>query len=305
MKEKIEDQYGLIVRVIIKISSHVFKIKCDKGIYIVKIVDDLNMKQIFDYIDSLSIDCFVDVYYNKNNEILTKLDDRYFFIMPYIDIKQSSLKEYKLKFYFEILAYLHTKSFYYIKVNTDYFENLRKDIMTIIHERMKYYENMVEVYEKITFRSPSQWMLLLNYYRIYDSLNNALLYLEKYFEENENNTQIRVSLVYKNFDYDHIVLKSRKLLSINHISIDMPIYDLFNMYQKIPDMLFDLDCFSNHYFSKIELLNDEKLLLSALMYIVPIIYFGQDEIENIIKLSRLFYYLDSINSFVKQMSLTL
>ena len=305
MKEKIEEYYGIKINGMIRLSSRVYKVKCDNGQYIVKIVEDLKMKQILEYIDSLSIDCFVDVYYNKNKEVLTKYEDQYFYVMPFVDIKQTTLKEYKLKFYFEILAYLHMKSFYYIKVNQDYFETLKKDILSIIHERQNYYEKMIENYEKILFRSPSQWMILLNYYRIYESMNEAMRYLQQYIDETQNHTQVRVSLVYKNFSYDHVVLKQRKLLSIDHISIDLPIYDLFNMYQKIPDILFDLDCFSIHYFSKIELLKEEKILLCALMHIVPIVYFGEDEVENIIKLSRLFYYIDSINSFIGQMSLTL
>ena len=305
MKEKIEEYYGIKINGMIRLSSCVYKVKCDNGQYIVKIVEDLKMKQILEYIDSLSIDCFVDVYYNKNKEVLTKYEDQYFYVMPFVDIKQTTLKEYKLKFYFEILAYLHMKSFYYIKVNQDYFETLKKDILSTIHERQNYYEKMIENYEKILFRSPSQWMILLNYYRIYESMNEAMRYLQQYIDETQNHTQVRVSLVYKNFSYDHVVLKQRKLLSIDHISIDLPIYDLFNMYQKIPDILFDLDCFSIHYFSKIELLKEEKILLCALMHIVPIVYFGEDEVENIIKLSRLFYYIDSINSFIGQMSLTL
>lgn len=305
MKDKIEEHYGLKIKGIIKISTCVYKIKCEDSQYIVKIVDDLKMKQILEYIDSLSIDCFVDIYYNKNKEILTKLKDKYFYIMPCLDAKANNLKEYKLKFYFEMIAYLHMKSFYYIKVNQDYFDTLKKDIVFIINERQRYYEKMITKYEKLTFRSPSQWMLLLNYYRIYESLNDALHYLKLYLEEVQSHTQVRVSLVYKNFNYDHIILKEKKLISINHISLDLPIYDLFDMYQKIPDILFDLDCFSIHYFSKIELLKEEKLLLCALMHIVPIVHFENDDIENIIKISRLFYYIDSINGFINQMALTL
>ena len=54
-----------------------------------------------------------------------------------------------------------------------------------------------------------------------------------------------------------------------------------------------------------ELLKEEKLLLCALMHIVPIVHFENDDIENIIKISRLFYYIDSINGFINQMALTL
>ena len=76
---------------------------------------------------------------------------------------------------------------------------------------------------------------------------------------------------YKHFDYDHISLKSKVLLSIDNVCIDLPIYDLFDIYQRIPDILFDLDCFSEYYFKKIEIREDEKLLLCCLMNVVPLI----------------------------------
>ena len=305
MKDIIEEAYSLKVIGLIKLSSCTYKVKCDNGTYVCKVVDDIKMKQISEYIDALGVECFIDIYYNKNKEVLTKYNHKYLYMMPYIELQAASLKEYKLKFYFETLAYIHMKSFYNIKVNKDYFNTLKKDIISIIKEREIYYEKMVETYEKITFRSPSGWMLLMNYYRIYESLNESMRYLKLYFDEIENHEHIRVSLVYKNFDYNHIALKQKRLLSVDHMSVDLPIYDLFDMYQKIPDMLFDLDCFAIHYFSKIELLKEEKLLLFSLMQIVPLVRFENNEIDNIIKLSRLMYYLDSIKSFINQISLTL
>ena len=71
-------------------------------------------------------------------------------------------------------------------------------------------------------------------------------------------------------------------------------------YQRIPDILFDLDCFSEYYLKKFELLKEEKLLLCCLMNVVPIIFYDDNEIENIIKLSRLLYYLDSIQDFIQE-----
>ena len=66
--------------------------------------------------------------------------------------------------------------------------------------------------------------------------------------------------------------------------------------------MFDLDCFSEYYLKKVELKEDEKLLLCCLMNIVPLIDYTHDEIENIIKLSRLMYYLDSVHNFITQLS---
>ncbi len=301
MNDLIFDYYHLQAIGIIKINKNVYKIKSQEGYYVIKIVKDKHIEKIYEYIETLHIQCFVSVLLNKNNELLTPYQNQYFYMMPYIDNSQGLLKEMKIKFYFETLAYLHYHSFYYTKVNQQYFEILQNDILKIINERSIYYEQMIQNFENIAMRSPSQWMLVMNYYRIYEALCSSRQYLSQYIEHTRDFHQIRVCLNYKHFDYDHISLKEKVFLSIDNVCIDLPIYDLFDIYQRIPDILFDLDCFSEYYFKKIEIKEDEKLLLCCLMNIVPIIDYGHDEIENIIKLSRLLYYLDSIHNFIGQL----
>lgn len=300
MKQILFDYYGINIVGIIKMSSCVYKVKTEDCLYVVKVIETKNIEKIYEYIEVLHLKCFVEICMNKNNEKVTPYHNKYLYLMPYIDNSQGILKEIKVKFYFETLAYLHLNSFYYTKINQDYFDTLHQDILDIIHEREIYYEQMIQNYESIVYRSPSQWMLMMNYYRIYDSLCHARQYLSQYIEQTKSFHQIRVCLTYKHFDYNHIALKERLLLSLDNMSIDLPIYDLFDMYQRIPDILFDLDCFSQYYFQKVDLKDEEKLLLCCLMSIVPVIYYSDDEIENIIKLSRLLYYLDSIHSFIQQ-----
>lgn len=301
MNDLIFRYYGILVIGVIKITPIVYKIKSDKGTFVVKVVDDKHIETIYEMIETMGLNCFVTLILNKNNEILTPYLYQYIYMMPFVDIGQGILKEMKIKFYFETLAYLHEKSFYYTKVNQDYFETLQSDILHIINEREKYYEQMIKNYENIVYRSPSQWMLVMNYYRIYESLCSARQYLSSYLDKIKDIHQIRVCLNYKHFDYEHISLKEKRLISIDHVCVDLPIYDLFDIYQRIPDILFDLDCFVDCYLKKMSLKEDEKLLLCCLMNIVPIIIYNNDEIENIIKLSRLLYYLDSIHNFIKQL----
>ncbi|MBS5112020.1 MAG: hypothetical protein KHZ15_04940 [Coprobacillus cateniformis] len=301
MKEQLEEYYGIHVIGQITLSQKTYKLKCIEGYYVLKCVKDKHVQRTLEYIETLHMTCFVRVLLNKNNEYVTPYQQHYIYLMPYIDNSQGQLKEMKIKFYFETLAYLHYHSFYYTKVNQQYFETLQHDIITIINERFAYYEQMIQNFENIMMRSPSQWMLVMNYYRIYEALCSARQYLSQYLDKTKEYHQIRVCMNYKHFDYNHISLKENCFLSIDNVCIDLPIYDLFDIYQRIPDILFDLDCFSEYYLKKIELKDDEKLLLCCLMNIVPLIDYGQDEIENIIKLSRLLYYLDSITHFIHQL----
>lgn len=301
MNELLKEYYSIKAIGVIKLTPIVYKIKTDNGYFIAKLTKDKHIETVYEFIETMHIQCFISILLNKNNELLTSYHHHYFYVMPYVDNSLGLLKEMKIKFYFETLAYLHYNSFYYTKVNQDYFQTLNQDILSIINERTLYYEQMIQNFENIVMRSPSQWLLVMNYYRIYESLCSARQYLSQYLEKTSDYHQIRVCLNYKHFDYDHISLKNKILLSIENVCVDLPIYDLFDIYQRIPDILFDLDCFGEYYLKKIELKEDEKLLLCCLMNIVPIIDYSDDEIENIIKLSRLLYYLDSIHNFIAQL----
>ena len=300
MKDVLYQYYGMTMIGSIKITSRVFKIKTSKDQYIVKITKKKDIEKNYEMIEAFHLKCFIQIIKNKYHHILTPYQNEYLYLMPCVENNHGLLQEMKIKFYFETLAYLHSQSFYYTKINQDYFEKLYQDILSIIRERELFYEKMIEKCETVYYRSPSEWMFIMNYYRIHESLQYAKDYLKQYIEKTKNYSQIRVCLNYKHFDYDHISLKEKIFISLDSICIDLPIYDLFDMYQKIPDILFDLDCFSQYYFQKVDLLEDEKLLLCCLMSITPIIYFEKDEIENIIKLSRLLYYLDSVNHFIEQ-----
>lgn len=301
MKDTIWHHYDIKIIGLMKLGEHVYKAKCESGCYVIKITTHKNLQAMYEYVETLHIHCFVPILINKNQEYLTPYQESYLYVMPFIDNGGHLLKEMKIQFYFETMAYLHAHSFYYTKVNQQYFQTLQKDITQIINERFVYYEQMIESCENEIYRSPSQWLLVMNYYRIHHSLLSSRQYLSQYMQQVQDCHQIRVCLNYKNFDYDHISVKEKCLLSLDHLCMDLPIYDLFDIYQRIPDILFDLDCFSDYYLKKVELKSDEKLLLSCLMNIVPIIRYEDDEIDNIIKLSRLLYYLDSIHNFIAQL----
>lgn len=301
MKDVILKNYDFHVIGEIKLSSHVFKLKCHEGYFVVKITSQKSLQNMYDLVETLNLSCFVHIIPNLHHEYLTIYQHQYFYLMPFIESGSQHLKEMKIQFYFETLAYLHEHSFYDMKVNQQYFHTLEKDVLKVINERFQYYEKMIESYENEVYRSPSQWMLVMNYYRIYDALALAKQYLSQYMNCIQECHSIRICLTYKNFDYQHISLKHKCLISLDYMEMDLPIYDIFDMYQKIPDILFDLDCLSQSYLKKFELRKEEKLLLCCLMNIVPIIQFEHDEIDNIIKLSRLLYYLDSVHHFITQL----
>ena len=302
MKDVILKNYNLHVIGEIKLSSHVYKLKCHEGYFVAKITSQKSLQNMYDLVETLNLSCFVHIIPNLHHEYLTMYQHQYLYLMPFIETGSQHLKEMKIQFYFKTLAYLHEHSFYDMKVNQQYFHTLEQDVLKVVHERLQYYQKLIESYENEVYRSPSQWMLVMNYYRIYNALALAKQYLSQYMNCIQECHYVRICLTYKNFDYQHISLKKKCFISLDYLEMDLPIYDIFDMYQKIPDILFDLDCLSQSYLKKFELRKEEKLLLCCLMNIVPIIQLNHDEIDNIIKLSRLLYYLDSVHHFIGQLN---
>ncbi len=303
MKEIILDSYGINAIGFIKVSKYVYKVKTDHGFYALKIVDSQRLEVGYEHIRTLHLQCFVDIIKNNNRKTLTKYGDGYFYLMPWLENDQVVMKEIKLKYYFECLAYIHTNSFFNYNVSHNYFEQQVNDIANIIQEREKYYLSIMSNYEMMQQRTPSGWIFVLNFYRMQEALFKAKNYLDQYVQFIKEKDTIRLSIVYNNFNYQHILMGEKKLIAIDKVDINICIYDIYNMYQKVPELLFDLDGISMYYLNKVALLPEEKLLLSCLLCIVPYIELEKDEIRNIVKISRLLYYLDSIYALIEQLSI--
>ena len=299
----IEEAYSLEVIGYIKVSKKVYKVKCKEGFFCLKFVEDNNLSVVLDHIESLHLKCFLPVIKNSHHQILTTCDDKIFYLSPWLVNDNAIIKELKLKFYYECLAYLHSNSFFNYSVSKSFFKRQIEDINKIIHERQRYYSELMNNFEVLSYRSPTGWMFVLNYQRIEACLQNALEFLGSYENYVCNLDTLRLCLTYNNFNYDHIMMKESKLISIDHIKINLCIYDIYNMYQKIPELIFDFDVILDSYFCKLKLLKEERLLLQCLLHVVPIIKLGHDEVNNIIMMSRLLYYLDSISSLNKKLSI--
>ncbi len=257
----IKEAYALEVIGYIKVSKKVYKVKCKEGFFCLKFVEDNSITVVWDHIESLHLKCFLPIIKNSRQQILTTSEGKTFYLSPWLANDNVIIKELKLKFYYECLAYLHTTSFFNYSVSKSFFKRQIEDIEKIICERKLYYEELMKNFETLAYRSPTGWMFVLNYHRIEYCLNNALELLECYQNYVCNLDSIRLCLTYNNFNYNHIMMKESKLISIDYIKINLCIYDIYNMYQKIPELIFDFDIILDSYFCKLKLLKEERLLL--------------------------------------------
>lgn len=222
--------------------------------------------------------------------------------MPYLVYKNSIQKELKIKMYYQIIAYLHKKSFFIQSEDESFFERQKEDLLRLIQTRKEEFENMMKEFEFKKYKAPSGWMLVLNYYRIIEFLNQARYYLSRYFESIKEKKEIRLSLVYQHFDLNHIFVDQQKLISIDYMKINYCLYDLVELFQNQKD-LYECIALFDCYLEEIELYQEEKILLLCLLSIVPQVSLTEDENNNIQEMAKLICYMDGIVKIFKKLEI--
>lgn len=285
----------------IKLSQKAYKLKTQDAFYVAKIIDNNQIEKIFKNIDTLKISCFVKILCNIDHHFLTPCHDHYLYLMPYLDHDDHIMPEIKIKHYYQFLANLHNQSSYNMKISQSYYDNLSDYLGHIIERREADYRQLIETYEKISMRSPDQWFFIMNYLKYFETLDKAKQFLSQFKDITKGNTSTRVCFNYQHFDYNHIYIKYGCLISIDHVNINIPVFDLFNIFQNDNFFLFDSHVLFENYLNIISLNDDEKILLKCLLNIIPNISFMKDEIQNIIDMNRLLNYIDSIGHFIEQL----
>ena len=136
-------------------SKKVYKVKCKEGFFCLKFVEDNSITVVWDHIESLHLKCFLPIIKNSRQQILTTSEGKTFYLSPWLANDNVIIKELKLKFYYECLAYLHTTSFFNYSVSKSFFKRQIEDIEKIICERKLYYEELMKNFETLAYRSPT------------------------------------------------------------------------------------------------------------------------------------------------------
>lgn len=301
MQKIIVKKYDLKVMGLIRISPRLYKVKTAKLFYYLKIVDDKYLEDIYHYLQSLHLKYFVEIIKNNDNNYLTAYLNNYFYIMPCLRNDAKLTKEVKIKKYYQILAYLHQNTFITKLKDDSYFIKEKNKFIDLIDDREKYYNYCMEKVEFQRYKSPALWMLVLNYYEINNCLQQAREYVFNYYEMMINKKEIRLSMVYYNYDLNHLFFNENKLIGIDKIKEDSCIYDLLVILQS--DDLCEAITLLDVYIDRIELLKEEKVLLAIYLYIIPKVKIIDDEKNNIDRMAKLLCYMNGLNKIIEKLKI--
>ena len=299
MKEIIKELYGIDIKTFIKISDNVYKIKTNDMDYSLKYIEQNNLDNIIDKLILLKIDFFVYPLKNIKNNYVSNFEGVNFIVLPWIEDEGLQVNDLKLNFFLSSIAELHNKSFYTLKANSIFFDQTYDFIANKIDDVNDKIEKYMSKIERLDYKSPSQWLFLLNYPLYINSINKANESLEQFKDLCDKKDSVRISLTYNDFDYKHILLKEGKLLGIENVELTSPIYDVFYTFSSLNEMSMDIKMYYEKYFNRFILDEYEKKWLLSLLYIPKIEDFTNDEEKDIKNVTHSLNYMRNSEDIVK------
>lgn len=289
MKSLVKEYYDLDVEIIIKLTDKVYRLKCKQGEYIFKIIDNIELESIYARISVLDLTDFLIPLKNNFDEYLSKTDDYYFEVSLYYKDELIIAKDIRLKMYLEKIALLHNKSAYEMKVNEGFYNETFEFINKEFDEAKKSLDDYLFKIEALDYKSPSEWLFLMNNQLFYKALEDGKKYIEKFKDETVNKSLLRVSLTYQNFDYSHILLKENKIIANQKMVIAPPIYDIKHLFDMSYNGAIDITGFIKDYFNSFNLMDNEKYWLISLL-LLPNYKFDSlvkySEVDSIVSITR-------------------
>lgn len=200
-------------------------------------------------------------------------------IYEYIENVNISDEE-KLYEIVDLMSLLHTKTTRYKNIDIDDYKAIYEKLDKEIEYLNIYYNELNDLIDREIYMSPSHYLLALNISKIYSALSFCRDELENWYEIIKNNPKQRVTYIHNNLELDHLVRNTDPyLISWDKSKVDLPIFDLINLYNKYYQKT-DFDILLNNYQKRYPLKEEELKLFFIKISIPKKIEFDIDELEN-------------------------
>ncbi len=193
-------------------------ISTNNGKYIVKKTKD--NKDIFNYLITRNFNYYPDIIDNFDNYQITK----------YINnIKIPD--EQKINDLIKLVAILHSKTSYYKELNNSEYKQLYEDLLNNIEYLNEYYNDLINIIDTKVYMSPPEYLLARNISIIFSSLIFCKNKLEKWYKLVNKQDKYRVAVIHNNLKLSHFIKNNNDyLISWDKAKIDLPIFDLYKLY---------------------------------------------------------------------------
>lgn len=238
-----------------------------------------DMKRKFDYLSSRNFNFFP-----------ASFDLDKYNVYEYIENNDISDEE-RLYDIMDLISLLHTKTTRYKNIDIDDYKIIYEEIDKELNYLNSYYTELNDLIDEEIYMAPSKYLLARNISKIYSALYFCREELENWYDLVKNSTKTRVAYIHNNLELSHLLRNDNPyLISWEKSKVDLPIYDIYNLYRKYYKLT-DFDVLLNNYQKRYPLKEEEIKLLFIKISIPLKIEFTKDEFSNTKKVKDLLEYL--------------
>ena len=188
----------------------------------------------------------------------------------------------------------------YKETDLDNYKYIYEEINKAIEESWNYYTIIIDNIETSIYYSPSDYLISRNISFIYSAINYAKRSIDYWYKLIENKRKVRVVTVHNNLSLEHYIKHDKPyLISWENSKIDMPLYDLINLYNN-HYLEFDFTELLDIYLSKYPLTQEELLLFLTIISIPKKIEYNSSEYKNVLNIRRQLDYIYKTSEIVKK-----
>lgn len=262
------------------------RIKIIDNEYIEKEEKDLN--KIYDYLLSRDFTSFVP---------LIKYDRK---ISKYRYIEDLSVSDYqKSEDLIKTISSLHNKTSFNKEVSKETYKKIYEDMIGYINYLEEYYNKLIVTMEYSDFPSPSETLLLENYYKLEEVLYFLKREIDNWYNMVKDKTKQRVCLNHGKLELSHLLKNDKNyLISMDKANFSSPINDLIRFYHKEWENV-EFSSLLDLYLKHTTLNPDEIKLLLINITIPKKIEFTNNEYKNVTNVRKLFDYIFKTEELIR------
>ena len=247
-----------------------------------------NKDYIYDYLNDRNFNYYPEVLDKDKYVVFKYIED--------IDIP----KEQKIVNLVELTALLHAKTTHYKNDVEDNYKKIYEDLSNNYEYLYEYYNDIISIIDDKVFMSPSEYLLARNINAVFSSINIGKGYIDNWLKEINGLKKMRFTVVHNNLKLSHYIRNSRDyLISWDKSKIDMPIFDLYNLYNNHFDDFDFVELLKNY--EKIYPLKKYELDLFYILINMPSkIEFNSSEYEMCEKISKEIDRLYKSNALINE-----
>lgn len=252
-----------------------------EGKYVVKEKGKKDIRELFEYLDARGFSTHPNLVDDSRSDIL---------VYEYVD-DINYPKDQKALDMMKTVANLHNKTSYTKEVREDKYKEIYDNIKGNLAYHKETYEKMVAEIEGHIFMSPSEYLFIRNSSKLMNQIAFCEAKLDEWYELVKDKKDTRVSVVHNRLSLDHFVKgKNEALISWDQSTIDSPILDIYNFYEK-EALNLEFGSLLKEYFKNCNLEDCEKELLFILLCLPHDIEFNKDEFTSCQKVGSTLDYV--------------